>query len=199
LFSIAYDEAATIVWGDRRFHDLSGRNWIAPRDRPQFAASHTGDVYATPGGAYEVVAKSSEGVMRWALRVATTPKRFEPRDYHFERFEARYEFFPARMKPPRENIRWPEFEPVIDRIDVDAEGNLYVFPWTAEEPIPGSLRPVDVYSRDGRLLWNAMIPEFDWQDAQGDYVYGVTIEPEDGTERAVRYRLTLPSSQVLKE
>jgi hypothetical protein len=53
------------------------------------------------------------------------------------------------------------------------------------------LRPVDVYSADGGLLFNGMMPNRDWVTANGEHVYGFEVSIE-GNYELVRYRIVEP-------
>ncbi len=82
---------------------------------------------------------------------------------------------------------------------VDGEGNVYVFPfiredgaWNSKDRPYDLLRPVDVYSPEGELLFAGMMPEISWLDAAGEHVYGLEFDPVTDEQRAVRYRLVKP-------
>lgn len=196
-FELGYDEAATMTIGDRRRYDLFpwGSLPYVPRDRPTFAAFRDGTFYAAAAGAYEIVAKSRDGDFRWALRVPAPRHRFVPTQVQRDRIATAYEYHPPDDQPGPDDIHWPEYEPVIDRIDVDGDGNLYVYPWFDAVTRRGELRPVDVYSPEGERLLTALVPDFDWQDARGDQVYGIKVDPFTYVATAVRYRLVLPGAR----
>jgi hypothetical protein len=52
--------------------------------------------------------------------------------------------------------------------------------------------PVDVYSRDGELLFSGWIPRASWQFAHDDFILGTETDEETGDERIIRYRLVWP-------
>lgn len=197
-FDLSYDEAPTIVMGSRKLYDLWNTNLLVPRDRPSFAASREGVVYAAPVGAYEVVAKEVDGTPLWAIRALQEPSPFQATQPYLDRIFERYRYHPEDGTPQPSDVRWPEYEPAIERIDVDGHGNLYVFPWFDSLSRRGQERPVDVYTPDGDRILTALIPDFDWDDALGDYVYGIAVGPvgpETQIERAVRYRMVLPTNR----
>lgn len=74
-----------------------------------------------------------------------------------------------------------------------------MFPFIAADKVndpqrrdPAVVRPVDVYSPDGELLFAGMISGISWADAEGEYVYGSKLDRTVEEQRAVRYRIRRP-------
>ena len=100
---------------------------------------------------------------------------------------------------------WPENIPAISRLKVDGHGHLWVFPYvhltpdaaTGAMPTPPDDVPVDVYTRDGDLLFSGLIRSdtsawAGWQTAHGDFVYTMQQRPDNYEMAVFRYRLVEP-------
>lgn len=189
-FDLTFDRTPSIEYQDSGIYDMAG---IIPRDRPSFAATRAGRVYGSPAGAYQVVAKSPGGASLWALSVDARRIAFEPTPEQLTTvIDGSYAFERLGVQPS--DINWPEYEPVIERLEADDHGNLYVFPW-AHPMSRSERRAVDVYSPDGERIFAGLIRDVDWEAALGDYVYAVDEDPATGEERVVRFRLTLPEGK----
>lgn len=93
----------------------------------------------------------------------------------------------------RYEIDWPQYKPAlvgVYSLQVDGHGHLFVFPYYPDD-WPEETQPVDVYSRDGRLLFSGAMPRINWRAADGDYIYA--LDPDDAEEIALtRYRIAEP-------
>lgn len=192
-----------VEWQPPGISRRSGKNTLSAylpvaTSQPWFVANPDGDIYLTGGDEYQVLALGPSGETRWALRV---PWPREPVTQ--EEIEASLE--PHRRQFSDETlagVRWPEIRPALagfpkfrqhDRpLQLDGHGHLYVFPyfpmaWLRDD----RLRPVDVYSSDGSLIFSGMMPNRDWVTAHGDHVYGIQEEAE-GNYVVLRHRLIAP-------
>lgn len=163
-----------------------------------FVAARNGNVFLTAGDEYQVLSIGPSGEARWALRIPWKRERVTQ-----DEIEAALEPHQATYSTEAlAKVRWPEVRPALagwpqylqsDRpLQLDGHGHLYVFPyfpmaWKRDD----RLRPVDVYSADGALVFTGMIPNRDWVTAKGDHVYGFEQNDESNYE-LVRYRLTEP-------
>lgn len=184
-FELPFDWApSAVVDGMPRYAEL------VPRSRPSFALANDGTVYAVPADVYEVASKAADGRARWVVRVDTPRVPFEPGAERIRRFLADWS---TRHPDVRESdINWPEYVPIIERLEVDGNGNLYVLPWIDRLPGARGDRPVDVYDASGKRIMAGIMPDLDWIAASGPYVYTSEVDPESGVERVVRYRLVTP-------
>ena len=168
---------------------------------PWVAVFPDGDVYVTPGHQYQVLALDSSGAARWALRTnwPTPPIPQWVFDEAIERGRQRNPEFDPSLQ------NWPDNVPAIARVEVDGHGHLYVYPYvlltydTRDGGLidPPENVPVDVYSRDGEMLFAGVIP-FEgrayvrWDAVHGDYVYTRGPHPETGETAVFRHRLVEP-------
>lgn len=83
-------------------------------------------------------------------------------------------------------------------LKVDGHGHLYVFlgnRWQPRDDLPPR-RLVDVYSPAGERIFTGTMPGLAegsaWQDADGDFVYGVDQDPDTFEWRIIRSRLVEP-------
>jgi hypothetical protein len=166
--------------------------------QPWFVAAPSGDIYLTGGDEYQVLSLDPSGTARWALRVPWKRERVAQ-----EEIEAVLDLYQHRF--PAESlakVEWPEIRPALAGypkflqnnapLRLDDHGHLYVFPyfpmaWMRDD----RLRPVDVYTAEGTLLFTGMIPNSEWVTAKGDHVYGFD-ENDEGNYELVRYRLVEP-------
>ncbi len=187
---------------------VNGTNTRIPIPESDLAVDPSGGVYFSAGAEYQVVRASADGSWDWALRVA------------WPRLPVTEELIQASLDLLRESVDgavrsevgWVDQLPALSvasksvhswdmrhPLRLDGDGNLYVFPFVADDivlgPIdrdPGLLRPVDVYSPQGELLFAGMMPEISWADAEDDFVYGLKFDRAVEEQRAVRYRLRRP-------
>ena len=151
---------------------------------------------------------SPDGTWEWALRVAWPRIPIGEDDIEAGMMRVR-ELLPDAQ---RSEVDWPAEFPALavpsktvrfwgrgHPVRVDGEGSLYVFPfiredgaWNSEDRPYDLLRPVDVYSPEGELLFAGMMPEISWLDATDEHVYGLEFDPVTDEQRAVRYRLVKP-------
>ncbi len=151
-------------------------------------------LYVTDAIEYQVRAIDLEGNVAWALRtdyvVPVVPEEVK---------RAIVELLRESMSEEGlayQHFHWPDRYAAIENLEVDGHGHLWVFPhadrgpteWReANRPVP-----VDVYSRDGELLFSGMSPIEEWDSAFGDHVYLIETDPGSAEELAVRYRLVEP-------
>lgn len=163
---------------------------------PVGAISRDGTIYISSGNAYRVVAIDSEGVPSWVLSVdyeAPAPTRQEKKAA-IQRVE---DWLTIDTEPLRDkHFLWPERYAAIEGLEIDGEGNLYVFPHApvspsgftnymeTTEPVP-----VDVYSPTGARRFSGMSPIGSWISAMGDHVYRIETDPSTEERVVVRYRL----------
>ena len=187
---------------------VSGTNTFMPVPESDLAVDPSGAVYFTAGAEYQVVRALADGSWDWALRVAWPRLPVEE-----ELIQASLERLRERVPDAvRSEVEWPDLLPALSvtsksmptwdmrhPLRLDGDGNLYVFPFVAADAVigsidrdPGLLRPVDVYSPQGELLFAGMMPEISWGDAEGDFVYGLKFDRALEEQRAVRYRLRRP-------
>lgn len=167
------------------------------RGEPAFALSPTSDLYVTAGDEYQVLALTIDGDPRWALRVAWPREALTEQEIAAALQRVSESLPDAR----RDEIAWPESMPALSgpagnlfgrgSLRVDGHGHLYVFPF-ARVAAEGDLRPVDVYSRDGELLYAGLIADRTWYAAWEDFVYAFEMSADTGDEFVVRYRLVEP-------
>jgi hypothetical protein len=150
---------------------------LAPNRKPapEFAASRGGMVYVTAVEEYEVLALAADAQARWALRVAW-PRR---RPDEVADLGAITEKLPERLMP------------ALSYIAVDGHGHLYVYLYQPAAST-AAIRPVDVYSSDGRHLFSGTIRNVRWMKARGDHVYAPLYHPGSEEHHVVRYRLAEP-------
>lgn len=192
----------SVVQGSR------GSNTGISRPQPTFAVARTGEVYVTTGSEYLVLALARDGQPRWGLRVPWP--RSPLTDERIDRGLARVmglddedDDIPSTIRNvERSRANWPEYLPALvgsfsgrgprtEPLRVDGHGHLYVFPYIPDD-WDRSDQPVDVYSNDGDRLFSGLIPIVPWGAARGDFIYGVSTDPETEEYRVVRYRLVEP-------
>ena len=165
----------------------------APVGAPDFAASATGDLYFASADEYQVLATDASVETRWAMRV--TWSRVPITDDEIDEWMTM-----ARERMPdasRDEIDWPSHRPALARagsVQVNGQGNLFVFP-TVPPEWPEDRRPVDVYSRDGEVLFSGSMPRINWRAALGDHVYALETDSDTEESILVRYRLELPGGR----
>jgi len=183
-------------------------NTRLPAPESDFAVDPKDGVYFTAGVEYQIARVSADGTWNWALRVAWPRLPVEEADIE-DSMENMRDTMPDAM---RSEVDWPEHLPALSiaskwmqtwdtrhPLRLDGNGNLYVFPLIAADKVddpqerdPAVMRPVDVYSPDGELLFAGMMPEISWADAEGEYVYGLKFDRAVEEQRAVRYRIRRP-------
>jgi hypothetical protein len=174
-------------------------NALLPRPRPTVAATADGDVYITRGDEYQVLAFDDTGKPRWALRGRWTRIPIE----RAEVVEAMARLREGVPDVLESEIDWPPSHPALSvaggreerrfaSIAVDGHGHLYVFPFFRESAIAPENSPVDVYSRNGELLFSGLIERRNWIVAKGDHVYGMQLDPTSQEEMVAKYRLIEP-------
>jgi hypothetical protein len=134
--------------------------------RPSFAAERSGKAYVSSIGAHitQVAAFAGDGAVRWV---------------------ARFRWPPAAMGMPSDLL-------------LDGKGLIYVLPRLnrVEAPAEDTDRQIEVLSPDGALLVTAKIRDLQmnivWQQARGEFIYGVRADPDTYEWQLVRYRLRLP-------
>ena len=174
---------------------------------PRMAATRDGDVYVTAADKYQVLAFTREGALRWALRVdwPNAPYPASEADRAVEAIEAMGRALGDDLSVDRSSIVLPDHAPAISQLRVDAAGRLYLFPWVQRWSGPNddldAPRPVDVYSRDGELLFNGQIEARfaihddqspAWMGTHENSVRGLETNPDTQELRLVSYRLSLP-------
>jgi len=185
------------------FHELGGEDaagmletmlgWL---EEPRFIVAVGGDdsVYFSPGAAYQVLAMSSDGTQRWALRRAGPPPTIPEQDKRplIEGFLRREPFAQAfgDSDIAVDEVRWPRAIPAIFDLRTDGHGRLFVFlPPTGAQISPPDSWPVHVYRPTGEYIAEGVVTTT-WHYARGDHVYEVrsalTEEP-----RVIRYRLAV--------
>ena len=157
------------------------------------AAIDAGDtVYLTNGDEYQVLALDVDGSARFALRVNYVP---ESLDEERKREAARTTIDDFSQFVPdinEDDFAWPDRHQAVDRLAVDGNGNLYVFPrifgWLAPYPQPEGPFGVDVYSPEGERLFSGKMPIWQWHAARDDRLYSIETDPETEEAVVVRYR-----------
>ena len=166
-----------------------GGGMVFPRltGGPSFAATTGGDVYATAGQEYQILAFDSSGAPRWALRAARPQQAFteEHKDAVLAPIRDRFEDLAAMP------IEWPGFVYTISRLAIDGHGHLYVFPHYFRDFGPQEL-PVEVYSPQGERLFAGTMSEGGWSAARGDFVYSMRRNEQTEERELVRFRLVEP-------
>lgn len=180
----------------------AGGDWLSVytsirRGEPTFALSSMSDLYVTAGNEYQVLALNIDGGARWALRVAWPREPLTEQEIAAAIERVRKSLPDAR----RDEIAWPESMPALSgpsgnafgrsSLRVDGHRHLYVFPF-ARVAAEGDLRPVDVYSRDGELLYAGLIADRTWYAARENFVYAFEMNADTSEEFVVRYRLVEP-------
>ncbi len=163
--------------------------FVVPRltGGPSFTAAASGEVYATVGEEYQVLAFDPSGSPLWALRAARPRQPFgeENKNAVLDPVRDRFEDLSAM------EIEWPEFMYTIGRLAVDGHGHLYVFPGVFRDLGPDEL-PVEVYSPEGERLFAGTMSDGGWSAAIGDFVYSLRRNEQSEEMELVRYRLVEP-------
>ncbi|MGD8327988.1 MAG: hypothetical protein PVJ49_01050 [Acidobacteriota bacterium] len=181
------------------------RSTGVPVARPDIAMTPSGDIYATAGSDYEVLALAADGRARWAIRVpwprlALTDDRIDQALRHVMGRDEDNDIPSTMIDVRRSDVEWPELLPALiggasrpyaRPLAVDGHGHLYVFPFFPEDWDRPD-QPVDVYSREGEHLFSGMIPMVRWESARADYIYGIGRDPVSEEYTVVRYRLIEP-------
>lgn len=143
-----------------------------------------GRIYITSGVEYQVLAMSPNGTPRWALRVAYVAPA--PSD------EYKREVV-ALLRLDSSDVTWPEHFATIENLEVDARGNLYVFPHAGRRPENWRQThervPVDVYSPEGGRQFAGWSAIEDWDAARGEYVYRIEVDSRTQEHVMARYRV----------
>lgn len=153
-----------------------------------YQATKDGYIYVSERAEYIIDAFTQDASHRWRVRVDTRPPVFPDA-------EADEILAIARGRVDglgRSSISWPEFLPAIRKLQVDASGRLYVYPYIyGVEQDDGTDHPVQVFSSDGELIFSGVIPNRDWFASYGEYVY-TTEDDVRGDPQVVRWRLAYP-------
>ena len=152
-----------------------GANGLEPRrvyarvpagSQPSFAGESDGRAYLSTieQGATQLVAFAADGAIRWVAR-----------------------------------FRWPAEETQMPSdLLLDGRGRIYVVPRLnrVQAPPPDARRWVEVLGPAGAFLGAATIRDVPlgiiWQQARGDYIYGVQADPDTDEWQVARYHLALP-------
>lgn len=171
----------------RRGGQSASINMLVPTPRQAVSPSYDA-LYLTPSDRYEVAALRIDGVLEWAL-VVPWPRQ-ATRAAEKRRVLSAF----RRLMPDatESEIVWPAYEPAIERIMTDGDGELHVFPYVSES-LGAATRPVDIYDRTGQLLHTAQAPNLLWDAAWQEFVYDVRPSDVTGGYEIVRYRLVKPS------
>ena len=148
-------------------------------------------VYVTASATYEVAAFDLNADVAWVLDV---PWPRQPIPEHLVgkttgRTQRAGRTMAANLDGDADLV-WPDQFPALADIDTDDQGRLFVFPYVTQRD--ATEFPVDVYSADGALLANGMLPLQGWDAHRGDHVY--RVEQRAGRSVIVRYRLQLPAA-----
>lgn len=163
---------------------------VMPRfdDATSYAATRSGELYATAGQEYAIVALDAEGMtVRWVLR-ADRPRPAFGQEYKDRVLESLRGEVPDVAATA---ANWPDFLPVIGELALDGHGHLYVFSYRFRD-MGSATRRVEVYDRDARRLLAGLMSGDVWQAALGDHVYSLRTDEVTGEETLVRYRLVEP-------
>ena len=193
LFDVPEPRAPTIVLDGEERSPSSVLGWWIPRA----VAARSGDVYVTGGDEYQILRIDPDGRARWALQVAWP--RAEITDEEVD--SAFAELRERQPEATREQVYSWGHQPAVVGIAADGHDNLWVFPWV-RDPLERDERPVDVYSKDGELLFAGTIPvrrrisivgeyteDLRWLDALDDFVYTFGVDPQTEEHLVVRYRI----------
>jgi len=189
-------------------------NTLLPRAEPTVAVSASGEVYATAGDEYQVLAYTPDGTLRWALRapwdrMPLTEERIEAALDDIREISRRHGGRrPFIEDPQASEVKWPRYLPALSgspsaHVDqppvvVDGHGHLLVFPFIPD-PWEGRRRPVDVYSSSGELLFSGLVSMIRWDAVHGDRVWSLEEDPVVGDYRVVRYRLIEPFAGAVSD
>ena len=157
---------------------------------PSYVAS-AGRVYVTRGDDYQVIAFDGTGNQVWSIRRENEPGRWSKamRKKALSVVQQRFPEIKAKDLP------WPDHAPAISSLAVDGAGNLYVYPYV-EELEHTTERPVDVYSRDGTILFAGYVASYSWSVSRGEHVYAVGLDTVTGEYHAVRWKLIRPFREL---
>ena len=145
-------------------------------------------VYATASAIYEVAAFDLNADVVWVLE-APWPR--EPIPEHLVakttgRAERVGRTMAANLAEDADAI-WPDYFPALAGIETDDQGRLFVFPYVVDAD--ATEFPVDVYSPDGELVVNGILPFQGWDAHRGEHVF--RVEQRAGRSVIVRYQLLL--------
>jgi hypothetical protein len=165
--------------------------FMLPGPNPTLAAGSDGNAYLTNGDEYQVLALDGTGRGRWALRVDAERRAFSEA-YVEEMFRAANERGANVAASEFDDWR-PDYFPVIDTLQVDGRGRLWVFPYAqfAGPPPPAEV-PVDIYSPAGDRLFSGTAARQRWKAAHGDFVYAIETDRASDEQKIVRYRIEWP-------
>jgi hypothetical protein len=200
-----YAEAPTFP----AYGNIGGRRRTVPALSavPRMAATRGGDVYVTAADKYQILALTKEGELRWALRVdwPNAPYPDGEADRAIVAIESMNRAMGKDSSVDRSSMVLPTHAPAISQLRVDEEGRIYVFPWVQRWSGPeedlDALRPVDVYTREGELLFNGQIAARfaihddqspAWMGVHKGSVRGLETNPYTQELRLASYRLKLP-------
>ena len=156
---------------------------------PIFVLGENGRVFATAGDEYQVAAVGPDGDYLWSLRASwpVEPVTEERQQQLIDAYVASEEIF------ANATYDWPGRYAAIENLEVDGNGNLWVFPYAYRpygvDPGLEHLVPVDIYSPDGDLLLSGLSPLAAWDAAHGDHVFRIESDGESGEDVVARYRL----------
>ena len=158
---------------------------------PVVGVDPQGALYLTSSFEYEVLALDLSGQTIWVLRAQSVRGPFP--EAIVDRLVKRFAEIVPDLGLDKSSLDWPEWMPLIEMLQVDGHGHLYVFHYVYV-PVDSSIeaRPVDVYSPEGERLFSGMIFERTWHAVFGDFVYSIVDDPETEEQHVVRYRLVEP-------
>ncbi|MGD8817725.1 MAG: NHL repeat-containing protein [Acidobacteriota bacterium] len=164
--------------------------YVLPAPAPGLAAGNDGRAYLTNGDEYQVLALDGTGAARWALRVGIAKRPF-PESYVESMFQGSRERGGKATAAQFDDWR-PRHFPMIQRLEVDGRGRLWVFLYAQFTPAPPDRLPVDIYSPEGERLLSASAPAVPWSAAYDDFVYSIEVDRDTAEQKVVRYRIDLP-------
>ena len=124
--------------------------------------------------------------MKWALNVPWPRRKVTAEEIEaaLDEIHEGSRFADAAL----DEIEQPRWEPAVNWINVDGDGNLYVFPNLEHE---GDCAPVDVYDPSGAILMTGCSDLAGWLVARGEHVYSL-VRGNDEEPVFRRYRLQTP-------
>jgi hypothetical protein len=171
---------------------------------PAVALDPGGTFYFTEGHEYRIVAVNKDGEELWQVSQASEREAIEPSEIRekVRSLRARYpqasvreadfpRWHPALSQPPADLAADPRAANAAYPLRVDGRGRLYVFPFVSTTEVREH-RPVDVYDRNGQLIFAGPMANVQWSAANGDFVYGLVPDSE-GNQVVVRYTLIFPT------
>jgi hypothetical protein len=196
LFDVPEPSVPTIIRDGRERLPSSILGWWIPRT----ALGRSGDAYVSGCDEYQIARIDPTGETQWALRVSWPRADIsgEEVDSAFEELKQR------RPTASRDEVYSWGRQPALAGMAVDGRGNLWVYPWIGD-PLKRDERPVDVFSKDGDLLFAGMIPvrrrlnvpgeyveDVRWLAALDDFIYSIGVDGQSEERVVVRYRLVEP-------